>query len=645
MTILRKVLLKASIGLFSVFLVLTFFVNLGVRYFIEVERLEDDAEIIFWQIDQVIQSNNDNIDDIIQDFSQQCLSNAMTAAYIAQYNPGVYDNLDDLKNVAELLGVDEIHFFNSEGVIYAGTHPEYYGFTFDSGEQIKFFAPMLEDKTLQLCQDILPNTAEGKAMQYAAVWNESGTEIVQIGVTPNRVLEAQEGTSISEVFSLMPISYGQIYLALDKETYEVVGSTNVDLLGISATDFGISEREIINSTLNLTLTNNYYLINGQKHLYLAHETDSYIIINLYDTSQILQSVSTDSILTAIYIIIFSIFATGFVMIYLNRKIIKSIVTINQKLEYIEQGNLNIVFTEDTVPEVKSLSEHINSMLKSLLNQTEKLSIALDLAQIPTGIIEYNTITKEITATSKVRDILRMSASEFNNAFSDVNILSEKIDEITSQNTMVDKNIFHLKDTQTYIKLEQFQHSDNVLILVMDISVEILEKEAIKHERDTDVLTGLYNRRAFYAKSTEMFNATNSPYVAVCMIDIDNLKTVNDVHGHEVGDLYIKSIANLINFDCDFISGRLGGDEFAVLLYNFTEKQNLIDEINKFKLVQDAKSINIASGDQITLTFSFGYAILPDDDSNYENLIKIADERMYSDKCARKGGEENIRHRK
>ena len=94
-------------------------------------------------------------------------------AYIIQEKPSILEDIEELKQIAAMVEVDEIHFFDKSGRIYAGTHPEYYDYTFDSGEQIGFFKPMLKDYSLKLVQKITPNTAEGKMMQYSAVWRKS----------------------------------------------------------------------------------------------------------------------------------------------------------------------------------------------------------------------------------------------------------------------------------------------------------------------------------------------------------------------------------------------------------------------------------------------------------------------------------------
>lgn len=77
---------------------------------------------------------------------------------------------------------------------------KYFGLNFRSGEQMQFFLPMLSDRSLELCQDITPNTAEQKLMQYAAVWREDGEGIVQIGMTPAGSSRPRRKTSFLTFF-------------------------------------------------------------------------------------------------------------------------------------------------------------------------------------------------------------------------------------------------------------------------------------------------------------------------------------------------------------------------------------------------------------------------------------------------------------
>ncbi len=110
------------------------------------------------------------------------------------------DSVEELKKIASMIEVDEIHIFDTTGCIISGTHPSYYGYTFDSGDQMSFFKPMLEDQSLRLVQDITPNTAEMKMMQYSALWSHDGKFIVQVGMEPVNVLKVTEKNELSYIF-------------------------------------------------------------------------------------------------------------------------------------------------------------------------------------------------------------------------------------------------------------------------------------------------------------------------------------------------------------------------------------------------------------------------------------------------------------
>lgn len=65
---------------------------------------------------------------------------------------------------------------------------------------MQFFLPILTDKELRLCQNITPNTAEGKHMQYAALWCKKKPYIVQIGMEPKHIIKALQQNNLSYIF-------------------------------------------------------------------------------------------------------------------------------------------------------------------------------------------------------------------------------------------------------------------------------------------------------------------------------------------------------------------------------------------------------------------------------------------------------------
>lgn len=184
MQTLREMIGRYMQMIVLVIVVAILFVTIISEILLEQRYARETAERMFYQMEQVLEENQRDLAKVEEEYSQTCLYSAEAIAYIIESHPSVLGNVEELREIAEFLEVDEIHIFDTTGRIFTGTHPEYYDFTFDSGEQMRFFKPMLEDKSLRLCQDITPNTAEQKLMQYSALWSENGEFIVQVGMEP-----------------------------------------------------------------------------------------------------------------------------------------------------------------------------------------------------------------------------------------------------------------------------------------------------------------------------------------------------------------------------------------------------------------------------------------------------------------------------
>ncbi len=194
-TINRYLLLVAFISI-AIMLVIIVCIQIDT----EQNLAYEDTMVTFSQIEQILDENHSELHEIRKEYTQNCLNNAETIARIIEGTPDVIYDADELREIARITDVDEIHIFDDTGRMFAGTIPKYYGYTFDSGEQMEFFKPMLTDKSLRLVQDITPNTAEGKLMQYSAVWSENGDFIVQVGMEPTSVMVVIEKTEMSYIF-------------------------------------------------------------------------------------------------------------------------------------------------------------------------------------------------------------------------------------------------------------------------------------------------------------------------------------------------------------------------------------------------------------------------------------------------------------
>lgn len=224
-------------------IVVSMIATAALNYYLQIKSAKEvmysNAELRINQAMEILEKNDAEIEALNQDLEEDYFIRAKAAAYIVQNHPEVIGDLEEIRKIASLLQVDELHLFDTDGVLFAGSEPKYYNYTFASGEQMQFFLPMLEDKTLQLCQEMMPNTAERKMMQYIAVWREDGQGIVQIGMEPVRLLEAMEKNELSRIFEMMTTEEGIRIFALDWDTGRILGATDKDLLGKTAGDIGL----------------------------------------------------------------------------------------------------------------------------------------------------------------------------------------------------------------------------------------------------------------------------------------------------------------------------------------------------------------------------------------------------------------------
>ncbi|MGH8816189.1 MAG: GGDEF domain-containing protein, partial [Achromobacter pestifer] len=163
--------------------------------------------------------------------------------------------------------------------------------------------------------------------------------------------------------------------------------------------------------------------------------------------------------------------------------------------------------------------------------------------------------------------------------------------------------------------------------------------------ETDYLTGLLNRRAFETR----FEATRAqwqdqgPVLAFILFDIDNFKNINDTYGHAIGDLALKSVAELCRkiWRQSDIVARVGGEEFAVLCHTGNTAE-AVEMAERMRCAISAEPIKAEDGTVFTLTASFGVACAQwDHAADASKLFHVADELLYQ---AKLNGRNQVLHR-
>jgi diguanylate cyclase (GGDEF)-like protein len=163
----------------------------------------------------------------------------------------------------------------------------------------------------------------------------------------------------------------------------------------------------------------------------------------------------------------------------------------------------------------------------------------------------------------------------------------------------------------------------------------LGRAKLAHERNIDALTGLLNRRALIERSSSLFQPhENNHGVVVLFADLDGFKTINDTHGHHVGDRVLAAVADRIakTVRCDDLVARYGGDEFLLLL-PFASKEG--GELVAHRVRQAID--DYARENHIDFSISIGMGKYPDHGDDLESVVKCVDKAMYHSKMKHGGG--------
>lgn len=173
-------------------------------------------------------------------------------------------------------------------------------------------------------------------------------------------------------------------------------------------------------------------------------------------------------------------------------------------------------------------------------------------------------------------------------------------------------------------------------LVRALRVQQSRAAELQRLATTDPLTGVFNRRQFFATGLHEFQRTRryGNTMSLLMIDIDHFKVVNDSRGHPTGDRVLVALAEIIASlvrDQDTV-GRLGGEEFAVILPE-TELSGAIASAERLRAAVECAEMACAFCDSqaVKVTVSVGVAASATDDISFEAVLARADKRLYTAK--------------
>lgn len=560
------------------------------------------GEVMINQVSGVLEKNRSAEETLLASLKEDYIIRANTVSYILEHSSGAENNIHELNKIAELMGIDEIHIFNETGTIYAGTIPKYYGLTFDSGEQVGYFKPMLEDKTLSMCQDITPNTAEGRRMMYAIVWDSLGEKMIQVGIEPLRLLNELKNNQISNVIDSIPVYEDiKIYVA-DSATGEILGpidGTDGRTLGDIGIDYSRAENDVINHFISS--------VNGRSSGCSLLKDDQYTICIVQDTP----FARKETILSMLMVAVCLIIAAAASLILLKHLLVI-------RKEQMEQLNI-----------LTSMAEIYYSM-----HIIDLKSNAIKEYSARNQVKEAGDKYRNMDGATQIEAIMGATMSneylELGLEFTNITTMAQRMHgKKVIFIDLLGKNVGWIRMSLIAIGTDENGEVEKVICTTQIIDEEKRREERLVLESTTDKLTHCFNRRAY---ENDLHNYPEAPtdedFVFVS-VDVNGLKVVNDTMGHSAGDELLSGAARCMK-RCFGRWGkvyRTGGDEFAVILSADSNRLEGIKE--KFEEVVNSWSGTIVK----SLSVSCGYVTKKEyPDFTVAEMAKIADERMYKAKA-------------
>lgn len=544
-------------------------------------NIRNTSEVLLDQVAGIIERNTDDEKEMIQSLKEDYMVRAKAVAYILDANEKTEHDVPELQKIAKLMSVDEVHLFDKSGKVYSGTVPKYYGYNFSSGKQIAYFKPMLKNKKLTMCQDVTPNTSEGKKMMYAITWNDAGTRMIQVGVEPVRLLEKLKRNEIKSVVSNMPEYEGiDIYVA-DRKSGKIYGATDPRKIGNKLKQLKISKSRSVSRNI-----------------------DGYTVGVVYDMTHLNGSNAVAMLSVMLYLLI----ATIILLIMIAR-----VLRINREKE-----------EQYAVLATMAGLNHSMYVIKLRENKIMRYGGAeIGEENIEGSYYEDADVRLRALLENRTAEEYREAAGEF----VDLHTLPERMEgEKYISGDFIGTTLGWFQASFIAIRQDEEQRPLSVIFAVRSIEYEKRKEEQLLRSSTTDELTRCYNRRAYEQDIKKLTADKKFLYLSA---DVNGLKAVNDRLGHAAGDELLCGVAGCMKqgFEDYGKVYRIGGDEFVTILFTDEEQFGIIKQ--NFDLLVDNWS-----GDTVP-HMSVSCGAVWSDERQWESvheIAKLADQRMYEKKA-------------
>lgn len=442
--------------------------------------------------------------------------------------------------------------------------------------------------------------------------------------------------------------------ASSQNTYNSLSKDNMKLLNYSIPDDKFSSNNwnillIVNNKGNVLYSKGYDLIN-QKETSVSQNLTNNINVNSIllkhnkpsdYISGILSLPKGPAIITSIPINISQSkeFTTGYfiVLSYIDKRL-------ENTLSSHSELDINIKVTDYNIPE-DPINLNLSNISKSLIGITRNKNkmtgeaVIYDIYNNPafTFVIDKEMTFLQSSKNAGLENTIGIIIIVIITLIAIIPFIKKSVIErlnyiITNINIITkEKDLSRRFEVKSNDEFSEIGKSFNTMLKSLQ---ELNEK--LYFQANHDPLTKLPNRTKFYKEVSKLLsNTTENTLSAIIFIDLDNFKSFNDTLGHNVGDMLLKEVTEILK-NCisnENLLCRIGGDEFVVFLHDFESKKLAND--TAIKILDCFKKPLYINDKQLYISSSLGISIYPYDGNNVETLVNNADIAMYRVKKERK----------
>lgn len=495
---MQKTFIKYTAAIMTLAILLILFIN----FLLSRRTLENQQFNTFYtKIEQVIhtlENNRMELALIKENLDEDYLIRARAAAYVMERQEEIITDVPQMQYLARLLNVDELHVIDENGIIAYGSVSQYVGIDMADHEQTRPFLDLLEstEEDAYFIQEPQPNAAEDKVMQYVGVARKGQKGVVQVGFVPERQLEAQSRNTYDYIFSRFPMDVDEELFVLDRTTGEILGHSG---------------------TMEQTFTEECYqldvLLRCMKGAYQkgADGRRRYVVSRSYDDVLICAALPADVIFRKLmentfYTLIYLLFVEAVVILLLyclaKWKVTNGIHRIIDNLSSITEGNLDTTVEVGGNREFEELSGGINTMVKSIINLSDRISAIIDISGIPLAAYEYGSGEEHVFATSGIGKLLEIPTEKVKELCRNADAFDRYMSWITRDAVEGEEDVYRINDRK-YIRIHMSESQKRKLGVITDVTTDMMEKSRMRYENTHDALTRLYKYRHFQQLAKEI----------------------------------------------------------------------------------------------------------------------------------------------